>query len=49
MKLQSYWTDTVPRYAPQAGEWPAAVDVAVVGAGFTGLSAALVARVIGPA
>ena len=41
MKLQSYWTDTVPRYAPQAGEWPAAVDVAVVGAGFTGLSAAL--------
>lgn len=41
MKLQSYWTDTVSRYAPQAGEWPAAVDVAVVGAGFTGLSAAL--------
>jgi len=41
MKLQSYWTDTVPRYAPQIGEWPAAVDVAVVGAGFTGLSAAL--------
>jgi len=41
MKLQSYWTDTVPRHAPQAGEWPAVVDVAVVGAGFTGLSAAL--------
>jgi len=42
MNLQSYWTDTVPRYAPQAGELPAdAVDVAVVGAGFTGLSAAL--------
>lgn len=41
MKLQSYWTDTVPRYAPRLGEWRDAVDVAVVGAGFTGLSAAL--------
>jgi len=42
MKLQSYWTDTVPRYAPQVDEPPAeTVDVAVVGAGFTGLSAAL--------
>lgn len=41
MKLQSYWTDSAPQFVPQAGEWPAAVDVAVVGAGFTGLSAAL--------
>jgi glycine/D-amino acid oxidase-like deaminating enzyme len=41
MKLQSYWTDTVPRYTPQVNEWHATVDVAVVGAGFTGLSAAL--------
>ncbi len=41
LKLQSYWMDTVPRYAPQAGPWPDAVDVAIVGAGFTGLSAAL--------
>lgn len=41
MKLQPYWTDTVPAYVPQAGDWPARADVAVVGAGFTGLSAAL--------
>lgn len=41
LKVQSYWMDTVPRYAPRAGEWPGTVDVAVVGAGFTGLSAAL--------
>ena len=41
MKLQSYWTDTVPTWSPQAGEWQAKVDVAIVGAGFTGLSAAL--------
>lgn len=42
MKLESYWTDTVPHYVPRADAPPVdAVDVAVVGAGFTGLSAAL--------
>lgn len=41
MKLESYWTDSTPRFAPAAAELPAATDVAVVGAGFTGLSAAL--------
>ena len=42
MKLLSYWTDSAPRYLPQSAELPEGVaDVAVVGAGFTGLSAAL--------
>jgi glycine/D-amino acid oxidase-like deaminating enzyme len=41
MKLDSYWTDTAPAFAAQPRELPAQVDVAVVGAGFTGLSAAL--------
>lgn len=41
MKLQSYWTDTVARYVPQGDAWPERVDVAIVGAGFTGLSAAV--------
>lgn len=41
MKLQSYWTDTAPAFVPAARELPAQADVAVVGAGFTGLSAAL--------
>ena len=42
MKLESYWLDTAPRFSsgpkgPPHGD----ADVAVVGAGFTGLSAAL--------
>lgn len=44
MKLESYWNDTAPAYPPaQAGprELPASADVAIVGGGFTGLSAAL--------
>ena len=41
MKVQSYWMDTVPRYEPRVRDWPGSVDVAIVGAGFTGLSAAL--------
>ena len=41
MKVQSYWMDTVPRYEPRQRDWPGTVDVAIVGAGFTGLSAAL--------
>jgi len=36
-----YWTWDAPAHAPQAQAWPQRVDVAVVGAGFTGLSAAL--------
>ncbi|WP_244818276.1 FAD-binding oxidoreductase [Caballeronia sp. Lep1P3] len=42
MKLDSYWLDTAPRFSkPDQGPLPARVDVAVVGGGFTGLSAAL--------
>lgn len=41
MKLDSYWTDSAPAFLPAARELPAQVDVAVVGAGFTGLSAGL--------
>ena len=41
MKLDSYWTDSAPAFAPEPHELPAQVDVAIVGGGFTGLSAAL--------
>ena len=42
MKLMSYWLDTAPRFGPgEAGPPQGDVDVAVVGAGFTGLSAAI--------
>ena len=41
MKLDSYWTDSAPAFAAQARELPAQADVAIVGGGFTGLSAAL--------
>ncbi|ABE36608.1 FAD binding domain protein [Paraburkholderia xenovorans LB400] len=42
MKLDSYWLDTAPRFTKAAqGPLPQRVDVAVVGGGFTGLSAAL--------
>ena len=42
MKLDSYWNDGLPAWqAPAAGSLPAKVDVAIVGGGFTGLSAAL--------
>jgi len=41
MKLDSYWTDTAPVFTPQPAELPASADVAIVGGGFTGLSAAL--------
>lgn len=41
MKLDSYWTDTAPRFAPKPADLPASADVVIVGAGFTGLSAAL--------
>jgi glycine/D-amino acid oxidase-like deaminating enzyme len=42
MKLDSYWLDTAPRFRGGAeGPVEGKVDVAVIGAGFTGLSAAL--------
>lgn len=41
MKLESYWTATAPAFMPSAADLPARCDVAVVGGGFTGLSAAL--------
>src|SRR5580765_5908621 len=41
MKLESYWTASAPAFAPREGDLPAQCDVAIVGGGFTGLSAAL--------
>ena len=41
MKLDSYWTHSAPAFTPARRELPAQVDVAIVGGGFTGLSAAL--------
>ena len=41
MKLDSYWTDTAPAFVPAAASLPALCDVAIIGGGFTGLSAAL--------
>ncbi len=42
MKLEPYWLDSTPRFSGSAeGQVPGKVDVAVVGGGFTGLSAAL--------
>ncbi|HQS68261.1 MAG: FAD-dependent oxidoreductase [Novosphingobium sp. 28-62-57] len=42
MKMMSYWLDTAPPFASASPDGPeGAVDVAVVGAGFTGLCAAL--------
>jgi glycine/D-amino acid oxidase-like deaminating enzyme len=41
MKLESYWTASSPAFVPMARELPAQCDVAIVGGGFTGLSAAL--------
>jgi glycine/D-amino acid oxidase-like deaminating enzyme len=40
MKLESFWTDTAPPFEGRTDPLPARVDVAVVGGGFTGLSAA---------
>ncbi|AVS71199.1 FAD-dependent oxidoreductase [Paracidovorax avenae] len=40
MKLDSYWLDSLPPLATPTPGLPARVDVAIVGAGFTGLSAA---------
>lgn len=41
MKLESYWTASAPAFVPRAAELPVQCDVAIVGGGFTGLSAAL--------
>jgi glycine/D-amino acid oxidase-like deaminating enzyme len=41
MKLDSYWTDSAPMFVPENMDFPGQVDIAIVGAGFTGLSAAL--------
>ena len=41
MKLDPYWIDSAPAFAPLGAELPERVDVAIVGGGFTGLSAAL--------
>ncbi len=42
MKMMPYWLDTAPRFAAGECDAPSGeVDVAIVGAGFTGLSAAI--------
>jgi len=41
MKLESYWTASTPAFVPRAAELPSQCDVAIVGGGFTGLSAAV--------
>lgn len=41
MKLESYWTASAPAWRSATRELPAEADVAIVGGGFTGLSAAL--------
>ncbi|WP_046114347.1 NAD(P)/FAD-dependent oxidoreductase [Aquincola tertiaricarbonis] len=40
MKLDAYWTESAPAFVPAEQPLPAQVDVAIVGGGFTGLSAA---------
>ena len=40
IREKTFWLDTVEMPVPAAREWPTRVDVAVIGAGFTGLSAA---------
>ena len=40
MKLESYWTASTPAFTPEMRDLPAQCDVAIVGGGFTGLSAA---------
>jgi glycine/D-amino acid oxidase-like deaminating enzyme len=40
LKQSNYWLDTVTLPAASPGDLPARVDVAIVGAGYTGLSAA---------
>jgi len=42
MKTVPYWWEFAPREEPHLSEVPARVDIAIVGAGFSGLSAALV-------
>jgi glycine/D-amino acid oxidase-like deaminating enzyme len=41
MKLESYWTASAPAFVPAPQALPSQCDVAIVGGGFTGLSAAL--------
>jgi glycine/D-amino acid oxidase-like deaminating enzyme len=41
MKLESYWTASAPAFVPRASDLPPQCDMAIVGGGFTGLSAAL--------
>lgn len=47
MKERNYWLDTVTMPCGTSGELPSRVDVAVIGAGFTGLSAARVLAMSG--
>lgn len=40
MKLESFWTETAASFAGRSDALPAKADVAIIGGGFTGLSAA---------
>ena len=40
MQLDSYWTQSAPAFVPARHDLPQKADVAIVGGGFTGLSAA---------
>src|SRR5580765_3104434 len=41
MQERTFWLDTVKIPAPTTRDFPQRVDVAIIGAGFTGLSAAI--------
>ena len=41
LKTRPYWWDAAPQVEAPSGDAPTAVDVAIVGGGYTGLSAAL--------
>jgi len=42
MKTTPYWWEQAPREAAASGEMPATVDVAIIGAGYTGLNTAFI-------
>ena len=43
LKSTPYWWEERNPFADEGGELPQSVDVAIIGAGFTGLSAAVTA------
>ena len=49
MKLESFWTDTASPFEGRTDALPERADLAVVGGGFTGLSAARALAFAAPA